>query len=529
MNKSLLFGILLVLLSSCGSVKKYNEAISEKHSIAELHTDVDAAYNQLKKYHPKLYQYTPKEQLDFKFDSLKQAITAPMASRAFYEKLAAVVTNVHQGHISVSPPNIKRTRKERKEFRDKKLAFNTMDFEYLDSKLWVTDAKAEDSVLIGSQVVTIEGETPTNLIKKYNTLIASDGFNQTLFDGMVGSRFPRYYYKNKGFVDSLQITFKTTDSVFDKTFSWKKPEKKKDSIFTDSVENSAVKVKRVTASEKKEKRIAARNKRKYNNKYGYVKSTDEFTRIFNFIGADSTIAYMKIRGFSNGSYDEFYEESFTTMDSLGTKNLIIDLRDNGGGRLNEIDELYSYLTDTEYTFIEKSEIKTRVPFLNSFLSNTNPDLLRGAVLVFSPVIATLNILKTEKENGILYYKWRNSKPQEPKEKNYKGNLYVLINGNSFSASSVLSTHLKATNRATFVGQETGGAYNGTVAGLFRGYELPNSKVVIRMGLMQIEAPYKVEPDGFGVTPDVEITPTRKDREEGRDPELQYVLDMIGEQ
>lgn len=526
MKKSVLFGILLVLVASCGSIKKYNEAISEKHSVAELHIDVDEAYHQLKKYHPKLYQYTPKHVLDFKFDSLKQAITTPLSSRAFYEKLAAVVTNVRQGHISVSPPNEKRTRKERKEFRDKKFAFNSMEFEYLDEKLWLIDAKGADSILVGSEIIKIEEETPTFLVNKYNTLIASDGFNKTLFDKMVGSRFSRYYFKNKGFVDSLNITFKNSDSVFDRTFRWKKPAKQNDSVSAIAAKDSVVFKKRLTASERKAARIATRKKRQFNDKYGYVKSKDEFTRIFNFIGKDSTVAYMKIRGFSNGSYKEFYEESFKTIDSLGTQNLIIDLRDNGGGRLNEIDELYSYLTDQEYTFIEKSEIKTRVPFLNSFLSNTNPNLLRGAVLVVSPVIAILNVLKTEKENSTLYYKWKNSKPQEPKETNYKGNIYVLINGNSFSASSVLSTHLKATNRATFVGQETGGAFNGTVAGLFREHELPNSKVVIRMGLMQIEAPYKVDPDGFGVTPDVEILPTRKDREDLRDPELQYVLDVI---
>jgi len=526
MKKFTLLLITAAIVSSCGSVKKYNEQISEKHTALELQSDVDVAYDQFKKHHPKLYQYTSKERLDFKMDSLKQSIKTPLTSRAFYEKLAAVMTNVHQGHISVSPPNMRRDRKARKEFRDKKFAFNTMDFEYLDNKLWVINAKAADTVLIGTEVVDVDGESPSYLIEKYNTLIASDGFNKTLFDGMVGSRFPKYYYKNRGFVDSLKIKFKNTDSVFERTFTWKKPKEKKekDSISKDSL--AKPEIKKLTKTERKAARIARREKRQYNDKRGYDKSKDEFTRTFNLIGNDSTVAYMKIRGFTNGSYDEFYEESFKTMDSLGTENLVIDLRDNGGGRLSEIDELYSYLTDKEYTFINKSEVTSRLPFLNYFMSNTNPGFIRGLAVVFSPVIAAHNLIKTEKKDNTFYYKWKYSKPQEPKENNYKGNLYVLINGNSFSASSVLSTHLKATNRATFVGQETGGAYNGTVAGLFRGYELPNSKVVLRIGLMQIEAPYKIDPDGYGVTADVPIKPTRKDREEDHDPELQYILNSI---
>lgn len=129
-------------------------------------------------------------------------------------------------------------------------------------------------------------------------------------------------------------------------------------------------------------------------------------------------------------------------------------------------------------------------------------------------------------DDVIYYRFKASKEHKPNPKNYKGKLYVLINGNSFSASSILSTQLKATNRATFVGQETGGAYNGTVAGIFKGYELPNSKVVMRIGMMQVETYYKMEPDGYGVPADIEITPTRADREAQRDPELEWILNDI---
>ena len=81
---------------------------------------------------------------------------------------------------------------------------------------------------------------------------------------------------------------------------------------------------------------------------------------------------------------------------------------------------------------------------------------------------------------------------------------MLINGYSFSAPSLISTNLEATNRAVFVGEETGGAFNGCVAGLYKIYQLPESKLKIRMGLMQIETPFKQAPDGYGVKPNIEI-------------------------
>ncbi|GAL80500.1 peptidase [Algibacter lectus] len=75
-------------------------------------------------------------------------------------------------------------------------------------------------------------------------------------------------------------------------------------------------------------------------------------------------------------------------------------------------------------------------------------------------------------------------------------------------------------------EETGGAYNGCVAGLYKIYQLPETKLKIRMGLMQIEAPFKQNPDGFGIKPNVEITPTISDRLSGKDPELEWILSDI---
>ena len=105
---------------------------------------------------------------------------------------------------------------------------------------------------------------------------------------------------------------------------------------------------------------------------------------------------------------------------------------------------------------------------------------------------------------------------------YRGKIYVLIDGESFSASSILSTHLKHTKRAIFVGEETGGAYNGTVAGLFTGIELPASKIKMNVGLLKINTPYVIDPDGYGIMPDTPIKRTIN----GKDEELAWVLKNI---
>ncbi|MEP1487364.1 MAG: S41 family peptidase [Algibacter sp.] len=522
MNKWFLIFCVLIVLTSCKSVENYNVKITSLHTIEDLRTDVDKVYNQLKKHHPKLYQYTPKSVLDFKIDSLKKSITTPINSRAFYKKLAPVITHVRQGHISVGSANKRFSKKEFKRLKKNTFEFYNLDFEYLNDKLWVTHTRGKDSTYIGSEVVKINDELVADLVKTYKTRFTSDGYNKTLYNRVVGRHFSTFYYKDKGVVDSLKITLKNKDSLFTKTL--KRIPKKKKRVFNDSLK--VEKPKKRTKEEIRLAKIKSKQQKKENRKRGFYAKRKEYNRNLDFIGKDSTVAYMKIRSFTKTNYKRFYKESFKKIDSAKTKHFVLDLRDNGGGRVAEIDYLYSYLIDKEYQFIEESEVNSRVLFLKSLMSNSNPMALKIIGGLFTPVIVAGSLLHTKKKDDKLYFKFKQTKVRQPKDLNFKGKMYVLINGKSFSASSLISTHLKAEKRAVFVGEETGGAYNGCVAGFYKIYKLPTSKLKVRIGLMQIEAPQKQSPDGYGIKPDVEIIPTIEDRLSNEDPELNWVLDDI---
>ncbi|MGE5944689.1 MAG: S41 family peptidase, partial [Flavobacteriales bacterium] len=490
--------------------------------VSDLQKDVDKLYHQLKKHHPRLYQYTSKEVMDFKFDSLKKSIVEPMDSRAFYKKLAPVVSYVRQGHISVGSANKRYTRKESKKLKKQRFEFYDLDFDYLQNKLWLKGVKGKDSSIVGSEIIKIEDDSISNLIKTYKNRFSSDGYNATLYDRSVGKYFSNFYFKDKGFMDSLHISFRNKDSIFTKTFKRilkEKPAKRRDS-------SAVAKRIKLTKTEKKASKLAAKRKRKFNSKHGYIAETKNYTRNFRFMEEDSTVAYMNLQSFTNGPYRKFYKESFHKLDSAKTKHLILDLRDNGGGRISEINYLYSYLTNTNYKFLEASEVKSRTPFLTAVMSNTTPNSLKVLSAIVSPVVVIHNLIKTKKKDSKLYYSFKYTKPEQPKPNHFTGDVYVLINGNSFSASSLISTHLQATKRAVFVGEETGGAYNGTVAGIYKIYELPTTKLKIRMGLMHVDTPYKQTPDGYGVKPDVTILPTWEDVLLKKDVELEWVLNNI---
>lgn len=519
-NTLFIFCVLFVLIS-CTSVKNYNKEISINHPVKGLKNDVDIAYDKLQQLHPKLYQYIAKEKLDFKFDSLKNTLNKPITSKQFYEKIAPVIAEIRQGHISVTPPHNRFNNKEKRELKKMKFEFYQLEFEYLNDALWIVNTHNVDATLAGSKVLTIENDTVNNLIGKYKTLFSSDGYNTTFKNRFIGLRFSSFYYIDKGFKDSITLTLNKSDSTFKRVLR----RIKKDSTLTKKNKDSIKEIK-LTQDQKRSLKRDERQKRKDNYKYGFEKSKNRFTRNFELLTKDSTIAYIKIRGFRNGNYKAFYNESFAKIDSAKSAFLILDLRDNSGGRLAEIDKLYAFLTDKKYRFINKGETKTRQPFLKSMLSKGNPLGFKIAAVAVSPLIAVYSFFKSGKKGGKPYYAFPSAKIRKPDSKNFKGDIYVLINGNSYSASSILSTNLHGTKRATFVGEETGGAYNGTVAGLFKNIELPQSKVKIDFGLVQVEAPYKTEPDGFGIKPDVKIIPTIEDRLNNIDPELEWALEDI---
>ncbi|MEN8928885.1 MAG: peptidase S41, partial [Flavobacteriales bacterium] len=53
--------LLSVFLISCNSVKKYNKTINSKHSVTELHKDIDFTFKKIEKLHPSLYWFITKE------------------------------------------------------------------------------------------------------------------------------------------------------------------------------------------------------------------------------------------------------------------------------------------------------------------------------------------------------------------------------------------------------------------------------------------------------------------------------------
>lgn len=516
MKNIFLLAVLSLLFAQCTSIKRNNKHLNDLISEKNLKSDVDFVYKKLQKLHPNLYWYISKEDLDFKFDSLKTTIKNPMTSFDFYKKLSPVIANVRQGHMFVSPPEKLLTKKETKALIKKGTGpFSQFDFELFNDKLYVVKNKSYDkSIKIGTEVVAINDKKPTDLFKQYDKLFTSDGFNQTYKRNASYRKFSKFYTFENGILDSVRYDFKYNDSI--KTVSIKRK-------VVDSTETIKKEIKKKrNAFDKAKKKAEDKDK----STYGYVALTKNYNRNLKFIEKDSSIAVMKIRGFMEGNFKTFYEESFSKIEDYKSKTLIIDLRDNGGGRLNEISNLYSYLSDSTFVFVDESEVVAKTSLFHADYFKGGSLAIKALKVVFSPLFYGYAFFSVHKNENGKYYHATNTKPHKVSHDAFKGKVYVLINGGSFSASSIISSNLKGSKRATFVGEETGGAYNGTVAGNMPIVKLPKSNIKVRVGLKLIAPHYKTDIKGRGIFPDVPITPTLEDRIKGNDPEMNWVLNDI---
>ena len=510
------FYYLLVLIAtqSCITVRSFNADMRTLRNPEKLKKDVAFAQRKLIKLHPELYQYISKEGLTAKFDSVTAALDTPITSNDFFFRLSPVISAVRQGHARLWPLYRKLTYKESMlEDRRGISPLSKLNFVLDSNKLIVTRNNLPKSPLVpGTEIKKINGLTPDEILTPYKPTFGSDGFNTTYIRHHLEGSIPLFLYFRQGTTDSIHCEIIGHDSASAVTINF--PVSQDGTFFPQTPEEI----------------VAHKAERKRKKLQGYNYVTEQYSKSLGFTGADNSIALLRILDFASGRYSKFYEKTFALLDSLQTQNLILDLRDNPGGNLNDAVDLYSYLAEKDFQFIDASIVSSKTSLLShNFFRNKT--FTQGAFTIpFIPLIATymgVTWCKVHKnESGQYTCPFKEAKLQQVKSTRFKGKLYVMINGGSFSAASLLASNLKGSGRGIFVGEETGGAYNGCVAGAIRTYVLPHSKLPITFGLISIQPHYKSEIVGRGIFPDVEIKPTIEERIKQMDPELQWILDDI---
>ncbi|PWN67516.1 S41 family peptidase [Chryseobacterium oncorhynchi] len=501
-NYSAIF--ILAMLSSCASIRRHNEQRASCIPPDQLKEDVDYAYAKLQQMHPQLYWYIPKQELEHKFDSLKQTLNEPLTPLQFYFKFQPVIAGIREGHLSLRMPRKKFTKKEIKKLEHKKGLFSRFEYYISNDQMYIIQNNDSiENIQPGTEILSINNVPVSDYIKKYRSLISSDGYNTTFQPYFLRDLFFNYYTAENGLSDKATI-----ETLY-------KGEKHTYILNRESKSDTDV---------EKDKEMKKRTEDKKLN--DYVAASNSYNRSFRFLDKDSTIAYIKVKSFSREYSEEFYKKTFSKIKSAKASYLIIDVRNNYGGSLYEINNLYSYLTDKPFTLIKPSQVTSRdVPLRTNYFRKSTPLEFAFKSIAY-PSYFFAQAFSTYTKDGKVFYKMKADKPTKPNKEAFNGKVFVLINGGSFSASSIITAKLKNDKRATLVGEETGGANDGTVAGFYSYQKLPNSEIRFPIGLLLVQPDISFSDSKKGVVPDVVVHESMQDIIDRKDPQLEWIRNEI---
>lgn len=189
-----------------------------------------------------------------------------------------------------------------------------------------------------------------------------------------------------------------------------------------------------------------------------------------------TIKSFNIKDMKN--YKSFIYKFFKELNERKIDNLILDIRGNWGGSPEPAGFLYSYLNNNNTPYFDDN-----IPIYFA---------LRW------PVISAKN--------------------------SFKGNLYTLIDGATFSTSGHLISLLRNYNIGKFIGEESGGSYLVTDGGKFT--SLKNTKLRLYYSTMVIKTDVTNLKKGRGIIPDYKVSYTLKDYLNKLDPQMKKAIELI---
>lgn len=478
------------LLAGC-SGKMHGYSPMKKFSPEQLREDYDIMREIFEKFHPSLYWYTPKDSMDFFFDAYRTALSDSMTEQQFgFKIMAPLTTQVRCGHTSFSF-----SKSYTRFFKGIPLPSFPLYMKVWGDTMIVTgNLNRKDSLLKrGMQITSVNGLTPSQLTSTMFRFMPKDGFSENINYIRLSSAFP-YYHRNifglsqkynVGYIDSLSNA-KTIQVPFfnPRADSLKKPVRK-------------------TTDQKKQK------KPKRETRLRETRSLE--------LDTVNNMAIMSLYSFDNGyGLKKFYRRSFKKISKENIPNLVIDIRSNGGGKVDNYTHLARYLkkepfkvADTAVS-IRKNFGKYSRYIQNSFINWT-----------------AFQLFTTKKSDQRYHFRyWENHTFKPFKKHHYNGKAFVLIGGPTFSASSLFCNTVKGQENILLVGEETGGGEHGNSGLMIPHVTLPNTGIRVRLPLFRLVQYNHAPKTGRGVMPDIYVPPTAFAIRNGIDLKMEKVKELV---
>lgn len=465
--------LLCLLCASCSTTKKPFDP-DRKYPPADLRYDYHLFRAILETNHPSLYWYASRETINNAFDRGYKSIRDSMTEPQFRTLLSYVIAKIGCGHTSV------RYSRDYSRWLDtsRLTQFPLIPKCWADTMVIAADLNRQDSVLRRGIIIrSINGRTARELEDTLLDYFVTDGYNMTgKYQSLsTGLNFSAWYRNVFGFtptfnieyVDSHNIIRQTTIPIYDPK--------------TDTMRRSGNR--RFMYGPQPNRR-----QRKHVDAF--------FTRNLQ-IDTASHSAFMTLNTFEHGNHlRSFFHQSFRTLHELNIPNLVIDVRSNGGGDATNSTLLTRYIIDKKFKLADSLYAVTRHSRYDKYIHNSF--LYR----------MLMDVVTSKRADGKYHFGYFERHEFKPKKVNhYEGQVYILIGGNSFSATTLFAGMLKGQKNVTLVGEETGGGYYGNTAWMIPDVTLPKTGVRFRLPRFRLVVDKTREKNGRGVQPDVPALPT----------------------
>ncbi len=489
-----------IFLQSCsGSRSSLNS--DKKYSLADVKKDYSVFQNALEEYHPGLYWYSSKDSMDYFFRQGKSQLKDSMTEPEFRKILTYVAAKIDCGHTSV------RSSKKYSRYLD---LYHGKVFP-LSLKVWSTSENPlnpdtmtvvfnlihRDSLLKRGMVIKkINGLSSDQIVDSLFNYISSDGHNRTAKFQSLSNRgsFGSLYSLVFGLSEKYTIDYiDNTGQVKTDTVPAYNPAS--DSSFRFLL-RSFIRLPRPNKKERKKTQLP-------------------FVRSLKIDSANQT-AFMDVNSFARGYHlKKFFRHSFRSIKKTNVKYLVIDVRGNGGGSVTNSTFISRFIADHRFKVADSLYAITRKNNYGRYIEN---NFWNHLFLLF---------FTRKKADGHYHFSYYERHWFAPKKNNhFNGKTFVLMGGNSFSATTLFVDAIDKQKNVITVGEETGGGAYGNTAWLIPDVTLPHTRIRFRLPLFRLVVDKNIPKNGLGIQPKIFVPPTTVAIHNNADYKLNRVMEII---